>query len=165
MSEKKNNRRTISSLKLFRDIIIKNEEDIFEKSFNKKKEMITYKNLQNLDLTTYDFIFLDRQLSNTTTQDFSSFTALIKQIKNKFKPDLLTSRDIQTIKLEGKFSFNKYNITKLVCFHDKKIKNLEMSINSKYILANEIKNKIANFFVSKSLFKGFRNSDIKHKWY
>ena len=154
MSEKKNNRRTISSLKLFRDIIIKNEEDIFEKSFNKKKEMITYKNLQNLDLTTYDFIFLDRQLSNTTTQDFSSFTALIKQIKNKFKPDLLTSRDMQTIKLEGKFSFNKYNITKLVCFHDKKIKNLEMSINSKYILANEIKNKIANFFVSKSLFKG-----------
>ena len=60
MSEKKNNRRSISSLKLFRDIIIKNEEDIFEKSFNKKKEMITYKNLQNLDLTTYDFIFLDR---------------------------------------------------------------------------------------------------------
>lgn len=56
MSEKKNNRRTISSLKLFRDIIIKNEEDIFEKSFNKKKEMITYKNLQNLDLTTYDFL-------------------------------------------------------------------------------------------------------------
>ena len=154
MSEKKNNRKTINSLKLFQDIIIKNDDDISEEPINKKKEMISYKNLQNLDLTTYDYIFLDRQLCNTTIQDFSSFNELIKEIKNKYKPDLLNSHNIQKIKSEGKFSLNKYNITKLICFHDKKVKNLEMSINSKYILTNDIKFQNVHFFASKSIFKG-----------
>ena len=154
MSEKKNIRKTINSLKLFQDIIIKNEDDVSEDSIHKKKKMISYKNLQNLDLTTYDYIFLDRQLCNTTIQDFSSFNELINEIKKKFKPDLLNSRNIQKIKSEGKFSFNKYNITKLICLHDKKIKNLEISINSKYILTNNIKTQNVHFLASKSIFKG-----------
>ena len=124
MSEKKN-RKYLNSFKIFQELIINKEnsdessEDLLHKSqIIKKKELISYKNLQNIDLNTYDYIFLDRQICNKIIQDFASFKLLISEIKKKFKPELLNYRDIQTIKSEGKFCFNKFNITKIISFYD-----------------------------------------------
>ena len=160
MSEKKN-RKYLNSFKIFQELIINKEnsdessEDLLHKSqIIKKKELISYKNLQNIDLNTYDYIFLDRQICNKIIQDFASFKLLISEIKKKFKPELLNYRNIQTIKSEGKFCFNKFNITKIISFYDKKLKDLEISINNKYITANDIKNKNAYFYITKSFFKG-----------
>ena len=159
MSEKKN-RRSITSLKLFQDLIIKKDEensseDLSQKSaLIKKKEMISFKILQNLDLTTYDYILLDRQFCNKTLQDFASFKTLLEEIKQQFKPELLNYRNIQQIKAEGKFCFNKYNITKLIPFNDKKLKNEEISPNSKYIRTYDMKFKSRHFYTTKSFFKG-----------
>ena len=159
MSEKKN-RRTINSLKLFQDLIINRDEensseDVLPSStIIKKKEMITFKKLQNLDLTTYDYIFLDRQFCNETIQDFDSFKKLLKDIKQKYKPELLNNRSIQDIKAEGKFCFNKYNLTRLMSFNDKKSKNVEISLNSKYIRTYDMKAKFRHFYTTKSFFAG-----------
>ena len=160
MSEKKN-RKYLNSFKIFQELIINKEnsdessEDLLHKSqIIKKKELISYKNLQNIDLNTYDYIFLDRQICNKIIQDFASFKLLISEIKKKFKPELLNYRNIQTIKSEGKFCFNKFNITKIISFYDKKLKDLEISVNNKYITANDIKNKNAYFYITKSFFKG-----------
>ena len=77
MSEKKDKRKTLNNI--FQDLIINKEEkeksvDEFQKSeIIVKNEMLTNKILQNLDLTTYDYIFLDRQISKTKVQDFASF--------------------------------------------------------------------------------------------
>ena len=71
--------------------------------------MISYKKLQNLDLATYDYIFLDRQLCQKTIQDFASFKELIQEIKQIYEPQLLNNKNILSIKVEGKFCFNKYN--------------------------------------------------------
>ena len=158
MSEKKNTKTNLDLL--FKDLLnISQEEDPKENHLQKsqiikRKEMISYKILQNIDLTTYDYIFLDRVLCNKKIQDFSSFKELIKEIKKKYLPDKLNESNIQTIKNEGKFSFNKYNITKLIPFNEKKTKNVEISINNKYIIINDIKSKDAIFYLNKSFFKG-----------
>ena len=114
MSEKKN-RKYLNSFKIFQELIINKEnsdessEDLLHKSqIIKKKELISYKNLQNIDLNTYDYIFLDRQICNKIIQDFASFKLLISEIKKKFKPELLNYRNIQTIKSEGKFCFKRF---------------------------------------------------------
>ena len=150
MSEKKDKRKTLN--KVCQDLIINKKEK--EKSeIHIKNEMITNKILQNLDLTTYDYIFLDRQINNTKVQDFSSFIELLNDIKKRYKPESINS-GIQLINEEGKFSFNKYNITKLISFNDKKMKNMEISINNRYVRILDIKNKYARFYLSKSIYKG-----------
>ena len=115
------------------------------------KEMITYKKLQNLDLNTYDEIFLDRQLFGQTLQDFAAFKELQDSIKKQYNPELLTQQNIQAIKEEGKFSLNKYNITRLKPLNDVKFKNSKMSINNKYIYSDS---KFSYFYMTKSIFKG-----------
>ena len=158
MSEKK--KRSLNSLKLFQGLIInKDEEDssnelLQKSSIIKKREMISYKKLQNLDLATYDYIFLDRQLCQKTIQDFASFKELIQEIKQIYEPQLLNNKNILSIKVEGKFCFNKYNITKLLSFNEKKIKNLEISSNSRYIRTRDIKYKCCHFYTTKTFFKG-----------
>ena len=159
MSEKKNKRNSIRHLKIFQDLIINNDEensseDLLQKSaIIRKKEMITYKKLTNIDLTTYDYIFMDRQISNKTLQDFASFKELIEEIKKKYKPEPQEYSNIQTIKSEGKFCFNKYNITKLHSLNHH-IKPYEISINSKYIRTFDSKSFYSHFYLSKSFFKG-----------
>ena len=158
MSEKK--KRSINSLKLFQDLIInKDEEASSEESLQKseiikKREMVTYKKLQNLDIATYDYIFLDRQFCQKTIQDFASFKELLEEIKQKYKPELLNNKNIKSIISEGKFCFNKYNITKLMLFNEKKIKNLEISLNSKYINTSDMKYKYCHFYTTKTFFRG-----------
>ena len=158
MSEKK--KRSLNSLKLFQGLIInKDEEDssnelLQKSSIIKKREMISYKKLQNLDLATYDYIFLDRQFCQKTIQDFASFKELIQEIKQIYEPQLLNNKNILSIKVEGKFCFNKYNITKLLSFNEKKIKNLEISSNSRYIRTRDIKYKCCHFYTTKTFFKG-----------
>ena len=86
--------------------------------------MTTYKNIQNLDLATYDYIFMNRQILNSIIQDFNSFQKLVEDLEQQFKKELLYSNNIQNIKQEGKFSLNKYNITNLISFNEKIIKIL-----------------------------------------
>ena len=67
--------------------------------------MKSLKQLQNVELTTYDYVFVGSQFYNTTIQDFESFTKLLRSIKNKFKPSLFKGNyNIQNINKEGKFS-------------------------------------------------------------
>ena len=135
----------------------KNKEgnEYFEKSLSKpKKGMITYKMLQNIDLDTFDIIFSARQFGNSKVEDFTSFKALLKEIKKQFKPELLYNRNISTIKKEGKFCLDKYNLTKMVPFKQKNFKNLEISINNRYIKTLDIKSKLRQFYINTSIFKG-----------
>ena len=105
-----------------------------------KKEMISLKQLQNVELTTYDYIFVGRKLLNTTIQDFESFTKLLRSIKNKFKPSLFKANyNIQNIKKEGKFSITSDNLTNLIIIN-KKDKKAEISINTSYINISDTKN-------------------------
>ena len=82
----------------------KNKKEKKEKKDNKellsktKKEMITYKRLQNIDLTTYDIIFSSRQFENSIIEGFASFKALLQEIKKQFKPELLFNKNISAIK-------------------------------------------------------------------
>ena len=162
MSNNKNHRRRSNSLDLnlnknktseeFRD----ETDDILSKSvLLKKKEMFTYKNKQNIDLTTYDYIFVGRQFSEDTVQDFSSFIQYLNNIKSKYNPSFMKINDIsEANKKEGKFSFTHDNLTKLISFNKKKNKNIEISINNKYIKTYNLDNKYINFYTSKSFFKG-----------
>ena len=79
--------------------------EILNKSKNtQKNKMITIKQIQNIDLYTYDHIFVGREINNTIIQDFNSFLQLLKTIKNEYNPKLLKSNDnIEEIKKEGKF--------------------------------------------------------------
>ena len=117
--------------------------------------MITYKNIQNIELATYDYIFVGRQFYEGNVQDFSSFIQYLNNIKSKYNP-LLMKNDgvIETIKNEGKFSFTHDNITTLISFHKKRNKNIEISINTRYIKTYDLDNNYINFYTSKSLFKG-----------
>ena len=85
------------------------EEFITKLKTFKKQEMISFRNLQNIDLTTYNNIFANFYFSDILIEDFDSFLKLLDNIKNEFKPELLKFYDIQTIKNDGKFSFNKFN--------------------------------------------------------
>ena len=115
------------------------------------KDMITYKKLQNLDINTYDEIFLDRQLFGQKLQDLASFKELLDRIKKQYNPELLSHQNIQEIKEEGKFSLNKYNITRLKPLNDVKFKNSKMSINNRYIYSDS---QFGYFYMTKSIFKG-----------
>ena len=97
----------------------KNKEDYQKLLPKTKKEMITYKRLQNINLTFYDIIFSNRQFGNTTIENFTSFKTLLEEIKKQFKPELLYDNDISTIKKEGKFCLDKYNLAKIVPFKRK----------------------------------------------
>ena len=145
MSNNKNHRRRSNSLDL--NLNQNSEEhkdktdDLLSKSILiKKKEMITYKNVQNIDLTTYDYIFAGRQFLEGPIQDFCSFIQYLNNIKSKYNPLLMYNSDInETIKKEGKFSLTHDNITKLILFQKKKIKILRYQIMqdiSKYMILN-----------------------------
>ena len=101
----------------------KEKKDNKELLSKTKKEMITYKRLQNIDLTTYDIIFSSRQFENSIIEGFASFKALLQEIKKQFKPELLFNKNISAIKKEGKFSLDKYNLAKMVPFREKRFKN------------------------------------------
>ena len=130
------------------------KEDLLSKSIMNKKDMISLKIKHNIELTTYDFIFVGRQISNTTIQDYGSFIELLKNIKKKFNPKLLkANNNIENIKKEGKISLCNNNLTNLVLFN-KKLKNSEISIRNRYIKTYYLGNKFINFYATKSFFKG-----------
>ena len=169
MSNNKYHRRRSNSLDLNLNQKRTSEElkdgtdDIISKSILlKKKEMITYKNIHNTDLTTYDYIFVGRQFYEGTVQDFSSFIKYLNNIKSKYNPSLMKNNGIrENIKKEGKFSFTSDNITKLISFHKKRNKNIEISTNNRYIKTYKINNNYINFYTTKSLFKGKHCFEIK----
>ena len=66
----------------------------------KKKEMITYKKLLNLDLTIYDNIFLDRKFFGKTLQDFASFKELLNNIKEQYNQELLNQQIFKKLKIK-----------------------------------------------------------------
>ena len=131
-------------------------DDLLSKSILiRKKEMITYKKIKNIELETYDYIFVGRQFYKGNVQDFSSFIQYLNNIKSKYNPSLMNNSDInETIKKEGKFSFTHDNITKLISFHKKRNKNIEISTNTRYIKTFNLGNNYINFYTTKSLFKG-----------
>ena len=142
------------------ELVIKETKNNEEKEDNEeflpktKNEMITYKKLQNIDSTIYDVIFSDRQIGNSILEDFASFKILLQDIKNQFKPELLYNKNISIIKKEGKFSFDKYNLAKMVPFREKRFKNLDISINNRYINIKDNEVKLRQFYINKSIFKG-----------
>ena len=163
MSNNKKHRKRCNSLDL--DVMSKNKiseelkdetDDILSKSkLIKKKKMIAYKNIQNIELDIYDFIFVGRQFYEGNVQDFNSFIQYLNSIKSKYNPLFMKNDDInETIKKEGKFSFTHDNITRLISFHKKRNKNIEISINTRYIKTYNLDNNYINFYTSKSLFKG-----------
>ena len=120
-----------------------------------KKEMIKFKKIQNIDLTTYNYIFLGRLLSNRTLQDFESYIKLLKDIKNKYNSKMLiNNNNIEIIKKEGKFPLNNYNLTELVPFIKNNKTKFETSINTRYIKTFDCKKNYINFYGSKCFFKG-----------
>ena len=162
MSNNKNHRRRSNSLDLNLNQNSEEHKDVNEDLLNKpivikKKEMITYKSIQNIDLTTYDYIFAGRQFLEGTIQDFCSFIQYLNSIKSKYNPLLMKNNDInETIKKEGKFSLTHDNITKLILFQKKKNKNIEISNNTRYIKIYDLeyKDNYINLYATKSLFKG-----------
>ena len=153
-------------------LIIKNseEKELLNKSIIlPKKEMITFKKIQNIGLTTYNYIFLGREiLSNKIVQDFESFTTTLKEIKNKFNPKILKNKfDAEIIKKEGKFSFNNSNITELIPLNKKDKNNYEISINCRYLKTWDIKKESINFYSTKCFFKGkhcFEIQILSNEW-
>ena len=91
MSNNKKHRKRCNSLDL--DVMSKNKiseelkdeiDDILSKSkLIKKKKMIAYKNIQNIELDIYDFIFVGRQFYEGNVQDFNSFIQYLNSIKSK----------------------------------------------------------------------------------
>ena len=127
-------------------------ENLFSKT---KKGMMTYKKLQNIGLEFFDNIFSNRHIENSIVEDFASLKKLLQEIKEQFKPELLYNKNISTIKKEGKFCFDKYNLAKIVPFSQEKIiKNLEISINNIYIKTKDIKLNLRQFYINTSIFKG-----------
>ena len=49
---------------------------------------------------------------------------------------------------------DKYNFAKIFPFKEKNFKNLEISINNKYIKLKDIKAKLRQFYINTSIFKG-----------
>ena len=133
-----------------------NEEESLSKSIIiAKKDMIVAKKIQNIDLTTYNYIFVGRQFSGTIVQDFDSFIQLLNNIKKRYNPKLFKINNyIENIKKDGKFPLNNNNLTNLISFNKIKPKNIEISINNRYIKTYELNNKYINFYGTKSFFKG-----------
>ena len=116
--------------------------------------MISFKQIQNYELTTYDFIFVGRQFFNTTIQDYKSFNQLLNNIKSQYNPNnLKKNNNIEEIKKEGKICFNNNNLTNLIPFNDKK-KKYEISFNNRYIRTGALNNTYINFYGTKSFHKG-----------
>ena len=140
---KKNNKKKEQNINKYDPKRNKNNEgnEDFEKLSKSKKGMITYKNLQNIGLNTFDIIFSDYQFGNSKVEDFTTFKSILREIKKQFKPELLYNKNISTIKKEGKFCLDKYNFAKIFPFKEKNFKNLEISINNKYIKLKDIKAK------------------------
>ena len=105
---------------------------------NNSNKIINYNNIHNLDMVAYDYILLNRQILNSTIQYFNFFNGLVEDIEKKFRPAFLYSSDIKEIKVQGKFSFNRYNITNLISLNENNTKNIELSINNKYIHCRNI---------------------------
>ena len=89
-----NKRKNMSNSFEFKNKLIQNDENSKEQLcknslLTNQKEMISYKNLQNIDLTTYDYIFTGRQINNEILQDFDTFQRLLNNIKKDFSPKLL----------------------------------------------------------------------------
>ena len=153
---KKNNKKKERNINKYDPKRNKNNEgnEDFEKLSKSKKGMITYKNLQNIGLNTFDIIFSDYQFGNSKVEDFTTFKSILREIKNQFKPELLYNKNISTIKKEGKFCLDKYNFAKIFPFKEKNFKNIEISINNRYIKLKDIKGKLRQFYINTSIFKG-----------
>ena len=141
---------------IMEDLNNSNEEDILSKSIIiKKKEMIISKMIQNIDLTTYNFIFMGRHFSGEIVQDFDSFIKLLNNIKKKYNPKLFNINNyIEDVKKEGKLPLNNNNLTNLIPFNKIKPKNIDVSINNRYLRTYQLKNNYINFYGTKSFFKG-----------
>ena len=131
----------------------KEDETICTSNIPQKKEMISFKQIQNFGLTTYDCIFMGRKFFNTITEDYKSFIKLLNSIKNQYNPKMLQKNyNIEEIKEEGKIYFNNNNLTDLIPLNNSK--EYEISINHKYISTGELNGKCINFYGTKSFFKG-----------
>ena len=167
MSEKSNSLNIINSAYLSQNSNINQEDKASSKDFYKiskkksLKKMIAFKSIHNLDLVTYDYIFMNRQILNSTIQDFISFKRLVEDLEKQFRPEMLNSSNIKDFKEQGKFSFNRYNITNLISPSGNNNKNIELSINSKYVHCLNIKFKEGIFYLSKSIFKGKHCFELK----
>ena len=150
---------TISSLTLNEEKDEAENKSNKSKLFSNDKKIISYKILQNIDLTTYDYMFMKRKILNESIHDFESFKTLLNKIKSQFKPELLQNNiNLKIIQKEGKFCFNKSNLTELILINDKDKENIDISINSKCIKA-EVRDDNSshnNYFLygTKSFFKG-----------
>ena len=134
--------------------------------FSYKMLFISHKIIQNIDLNAYDFIFAGRKIYNTCLTGFASFQTLLTNIKNTFNPYLLLNNiNIDNIIQNGKFSFNKNNLTELHLYNsndnndskkknNKFMKDVEISINNRYIKTKNCRVKHFNFYGTKSFFKG-----------
>ena len=144
---------------------IKDKTDDIQHKSNliKKKEMITYKNIQNIDITTYNSFFSGCHFSEGNARDFCSFIQYLNEIKSKYNPSLMKNRISENFENENKFSLTHDNITKLISFHKKRDKNIEISYNTRYIKAFNLDDKndnydnydnYVNYYATKSLIKG-----------
>ena len=115
-------------------------DDLLSKSnLIKKKKMITYKNLNNIDIMIYDSFFSGCKFFEGNAKDFCTFIKYLNYIKSKYNPSLMKNNNIsETIKNESKFSLTHDNITKLISLHKKKDKNIEISTNTRYIKTFEL---------------------------
>ena len=126
---------------------IKDKTDDIQHKSNliKKKEMITYKNIQNIDITTYNSFFSGCHFSEGNARDFCSFIQYLNEIKSKYNPSLMKNRISENFENENKFSLTHDNITKLISFHKKRDKNIEISYNTRYIKAFNLDDKNDNY--------------------
>ena len=128
-----NKRKNMSNSFEFKNKLIQNDENSKEQLcknslLTNQKEMISYKNLQNIDLTTYDYIFTGRQINNEILQDFDSFQRLLNNIKKDFNPKLLQNNiNCDKIMKDEKFSFNNNNLNELLLINNNKSKDIEIS--------------------------------------
>ena len=158
MNNEKRKKR-INSFELNKNSLMNNDESS-EDQLNKtmilknQKEMISYKNIQNIDLTTYDYIFIGRQINNEILQDFDSFKRLLNNIKKDFNPKVLQNNiNIENLIKDEKFCFNNNNLNELLLIDNNKSKEIEISINNRYIKTKNSYN-FYNLYGTKSFFKG-----------
>ena len=150
-SKLSNNQERSALVEIKKELI---DNNLIKSIIMEKKEMLSLKKIQNIDLATYDYIFISRQFLNTTIQDFESFINLLNTIKNKYNPSLFkANKNMEKIIKQGKFSISNSNLTNLVSFNENH-KKAEISINTSYIkIPSDVKNSFI-FYTTKSFFKG-----------
>ncbi len=150
-SKLSNNKERSALVEIKKELI---DNNLIKSIIMEKKEMLSLKKIQNIDLATYDYIFISRQFLNTTIQDFESFINLLNTIKNKYNPSLFkANKNMEKIIKQGKFSISNSNLTNLVSFNENH-KKAEISINTSYIkIPSDVKNSFI-FYTTKSFFKG-----------